>query len=138
MKISAKGTILKFGLTATPLTSVTALQSIGFDQGNRDQIDVTTHDSATAMEHVDSGLRETPTIDGTIIYQPEDATHESIRAAHAAGTLIYATVILPDAGAAQWACSGHVTSFVIPARGPKDPLIANFSIKAKVVETFTA
>lgn len=136
-KISAKGTKLKIALTATPTTELTELQSIGLDQGERDQIDMTSHSSTVTEEFTDSGLRKTVGISGVIFYDPADTIHELLRAAHAAGTLVYATLVLPDAGNAQWACSGYVTAFSIPDRGPKDPLIANFAIKAKTAETFT-
>lgn len=136
-KISAKGMIVKHGTSATPTDVLANVRSVGFNQGARDQIDVTTHDSSVTMEHVDSGLRETPEIELTIIYDPANVGHEAIRAAHAAGTLYYLTVVLPDAGAAQWAASGHVTQFSIPSRGPKDALEANITFKAKVAETFT-
>lgn len=137
-KISAKGIILKFGVTATPTDVVPGLRSIGINQGAREQIDVTTHDSTTTKEHVDSGLRETPDIEGVIVYDPANTVHEAIRAAHSAGTLCYATLVLPDAGAASWAASGHVTGFSIPSRAPGDPLEANFSFKANAADTFAA
>jgi hypothetical protein len=136
-KISAKGMILKFGATASPTTAVPFIDALGIDPGDRDHIDVTSHDSTTTMEHVDSGLRETPLITGSIFYDPTNAVHESIRAAHAAGTPIYATVVAPDTGAAAWACYGTVEQFKIPDRKPKDPLVANFAIKAMSADTFT-
>jgi predicted secreted protein len=138
IKISAKGMILKIATTATPTTSLLGLRTIGFNQGAREQIDVTTHDSTVTKEHVDSGLRDTPEIGLTLIYDPADTIHELVRAAHAAGTLVYFTIVLPDTGAAAWACSGHVTQFEIPNRGVGDPLEANITLKAKVAETFTA
>jgi len=136
-KISAKGAIIKHATTATPTVDLTQVRSISFNQGDREQIDTTTHDSTTTKEHVDSKLRETPTLEVTIIYDPAVAGHEAIRAAHAAGTLYYITLVLPDAGAAQWAMSGYITSFNIPAMTTNAALEATFSFKANVAETFT-
>ena len=114
-KMSAKGAIIKHATTATPTVELTQVRSISFNQGDREQIDTTTHDSTTTKEHVDSKLRETPTLEMTLVYDPANVGHEAVRAAHAAGTLYYITLVLPDAGAAQWAMSGYVTAFNLPS-----------------------
>jgi predicted secreted protein len=138
IKISAKGTVLKVAITATPTTAVPGLQTIGLDLGDRDQIDVTTHDSTGTEEFVDSGLRKTPSIEGSLVYDPADTTQEILRAAHAAGTLVYFTLILPDAGNATWVMSGYVTRFKLPNLAVKAGLIADFALMAKVADSFTA
>lgn len=136
VKISGKGLTVKHGATAAPTTSLTGLESLGFNPGDVELIEVTTHES-TQREYVDSGLRDTPEITGVIVYDPTDAGHEALRAAHAARTLYYLTVVLPDSGAAQWACSGYFTKFEIPSTSAKDALKANFTFKVKSAETFT-
>lgn len=136
VKISGKGITVKHGATASPTTALTGLESLGLNQGDVELLEVTTHES-TQREYVDSGLRDTPEISGVIVYDPTDAGHEAIRAAHAARTLYYVTIVLPDSGTAQWACSGYFTKFEIPSVGVRDALKANFTFKVKTAETFT-
>lgn len=136
VKISGKGIKLKHGSTATPTTDLGGLDSVGFNPGDVELIETTTHES-TQREYVDSGLRDTPEITAVILYDPTDTGHEAIRAAHAARTLYFVTLVLPDAGTAQWACSGYFTKFEIPSTGPREALKVNFTFKVKTAETFT-
>lgn len=136
-KLSAKGMIIKHGTSATPTDALAQVKTIGFKQGDRELLDVTTHDSATTKDYIDSGLRDTPEISLQITYDPANAGHEAVRAAEAAGTTYYLTLVLPDAGAAQWALTGKVLSFDIPDRSPGDPLEATIRYKATSVDTFT-
>lgn len=136
VKISGKGIKLKHGTSATPTTELGGIESVAFNPGDVELIEVTTHES-TQREYVDSGLRDTPEISGVILYDPTDTGHESLRAAHAARTLYYLTIILPDGGTAQWACSGYFTKFEIPSTGVREALKVNFTFKVKTAETFT-
>lgn len=137
-KISAKGSVIKHGATATPTDTLAAVRSISFNQGDREQIDTTTHDSETTKEYVDSKLRETPSLEFTLVYDPANTGHEAIRAAHAAGTLYYLTLVLPDAGSAQWAMSGYITGFSLPSLATNAALEATVFFKALAAESFTA
>lgn len=137
-KISAKGIIVKYGTSANPTNVLANVKTIGFNQGAREMIDVTTHDSTTSKQYVDGGLRETAEIELSLVYDPADTGAEALRGYHAAGTLCYIVVVLPDTGAAQWEAAGHITQFNIPARGVNDALEANITFKAKSVDTFTA
>jgi hypothetical protein len=136
VKISAKGLNIKHGTTASPSTLLTGVESVGINLGDVELIEVTTHDS-TQREYVDSGLRDTPEIPIVLTYDPTDAGHEAIRAAHAARTLYYLTLTSPDTGAAAWACSGYFTRAEIPASGVRDALKLNLTYKVKSAETFT-
>lgn len=136
-KYSAKGCQVKHGTSANPTDVLAQVESVGFTQGDRELLDVTTHDSSTTKQYVDSGLRETSEVSINLLYDPADAGHEALRAAEANGTVYYITVILPDAGAAQWAAVGYVTGFNVPDRSPGDPLTATVTFKARSAETFT-
>lgn len=144
-KYAAKGVIIKFGTAATPTAVVSGIESVGINLGERGLVETTTHDSTTTRDYEDSKLRDTEEITATIVYDPADAVHEALRAAHATGAAgnsgnpYYLTLVLPDAGAAQWAASGFVTRFEVPNLGAaNDPLRASFTFKAKSVSTFTA
>jgi hypothetical protein len=138
-KIAAKGAIVKTGSSATPTTNLAQVRSVSVTVGEREMINVTTHDSTTTKEYIPALLRDTNQVEIEIAYDPANATHEDVRAAHAAGTKWYFTVVLPDAGAAQFAMSGYITAFSI---SPLDPetgaLMATISYRADTADTFTA
>lgn len=136
VKISAKGLTIKHGTSAAPSTSLTGVDSVGINLGDVELLEVTTHES-TQREYVDSGLRDTPEIPLTLIYDPTDTGHEAIRAAHAARTLYYLTFVSPDSGTAQWACSGYFTRAEIPKSGVREALKLELNFKVKSAETFT-
>ncbi len=139
IKISAKGSTIKHGSSAAPTAVLDGVESIGLNQGDRVLLDFTSHQSASTFEWKDSGLRDTSEFDVSGFYDPDDTTGwEAIRAAHAAGTLYYHTLVWPSAGLPAWAASGYITRFNVPPAGAKDPLRANYSFKAITAETFTA
>lgn len=137
-KIVAKGAIVKFGLTATPTTTFPQLKIVALEGGEREMLDATTHDSASTFEYIAAALRDTRGLPMEFLYDPANATHEQMRAAQEAGTLVYCTLILPDAGAAQWAMSGYLTRFNVGNLEPKSGLLeASAAFKAIGAETFT-
>lgn len=136
-KISAKGTVIKHGSTASPTDVLEGVRSVSLNQGAREMLDATTHDSTTTKEYVDSGLRETPELEVEITLDPTNTGHNAIRGAHAAGTLYYITLVLPDSGVAQWALTGYVTDFRVPNLATNAVLSATFTFKARSVDTFT-
>lgn len=136
-KFKAKGVVIKAALTAAPTTVLAQMAEIAFDIGQRSLLDVTTHDSVTTKEYIDSGLRDTAELEVSSVYDPADAIHELIRAAAAAGTLVYMTLILPDTGNAQWAMSGFVTQFTVPNLGTNVDMKMNFKFKAAGPDTYT-
>lgn len=137
-KFKAKGVIVKAALTATPTTVVSQMADVSFDLGSRTLIDTTTHDSSVTKDYIDGGLRDTASLDISCLYDPADAVHEIIRAAHAAGTLVYVTLVLPDTGAATFVTSGFIQDFSVPGIGTSAELKMNFKFKAAGAETFTA
>jgi predicted secreted protein len=136
-KVKAKGTTIKYGATASPTTTIPALADIELTLGDREVIDATTHDSTGGKEYLDSGLRETPTLSARVKLDPADTAHEFIRASHSSGATVYITVVLPDAGSAQFAMSGVIQGYNVsaPVNGTLD---CSFTFKALTVEAFTA
>jgi len=137
-KTKAKGVTVKYGTAASPTDVLAQMAEVSFDQGARSPIDVTTHDSTTTKEYIDPGLRETASCEITVEYDPANAGHEAFRAAQSAGTLFYVTLVLPDAGAAQFAMSGYVTDCSLPTMTPSGSLKCTYSFKAASADTFTA
>lgn len=137
-KIAALGAIVKYGASASPTTELAQVKSVSFEQGSREQIDMTTHDNTVTKEYKDAKLRDTASVEITILYDPANSGHEAIRAAHAAGTLYYITLVLPDTGAAQFAMSGYFTDFSISPLVTNGAIEATIRYKANAADTFTA
>jgi len=137
-KYSAKGVIVKYAATATPTTEITQKAEVSFEDGDRTLIDTTTHETTTARSYSDSGLRDTFAVGLRLLLDPADTIHELIRSHHNAGTIGYLTLVLPDAGAAQWAGSGIWTSFNIEGMTADGMLAARGRFKFTSVESFTA
>lgn len=137
-RIASKGAIAKYAATATPTNVIAGTRSVAITIGDRPMIDATCHDDSDTKNYIPAPLRDTVSVDITIAHDPADTGHEAIRAAHAAGTLHYLTIVLPDAGAAEWALSGYWTSFGVPALNPDTGLMeCSLKFKAAGAETFT-
>lgn len=137
VKIAAKGSLLKSGASATPTVTLGSVRSIGFNPGARKLIDSTTHDNSGTMSYVDSGLKDTADLKATVLMDPADTAHEAIRAAQAAGTPWYFTLVLPDTGAAQWALLGIILELTIPTLNVDGLLEMEITYKATAGETYT-
>lgn len=137
-RIATKGAQIKHGASATPTTVLAGVRSIAVTGGERGMIDATCHDSSTTREYIKAPLRDTFGLNVTLAHDPADTGHEAIRAAYAAGTLYYLTLILPDAGAAQWELSGTITNFTPAQLSPEDNVLeCTFTFKAHGADTFT-
>lgn len=136
-KIPSFGVILKAAATATPTVSIPGLKDVSFGGGERAMIDSTTQDNTATKTYVPHPLRDVRSLEFNIAYDPADTVHERMRAAHAAKTLEYITVILPDAGAAAWAMSGYYTKFGLPSIGLDGLLESAIAFQAVSAETFT-
>ena len=136
-RIATKGVVIKHAATATPTVTLAGVRSVQVNGGERGVIESTCHDSTT-REYISAPLADTFGLTITVAHDPADAGHEAIRAAQAAGTLYYFTLILPDAGTAQWAFSGYLTGFTPASLSPADGLMeCSFTYKANAVATFT-
>ena len=137
-RIATKGSIIKHGASTTPTTVLAGVLAITPGFGERAMIKATAHDDTVTDKYIPRPLRETDTLAIEIAYDPADTGHEAIRAAYAANTTYYFTLVLPDAGAAEWAWVGNLTNFAVGALDPDTGLLkATISYKATGVATFT-
>lgn len=138
-KFKTKGFTLLVGTPNPPTTALTQLGDGTLDLGERDaMINVTTHDtSAGTHEQLDPGFKACPSWSGEYLYDPADAVHEVVRAAHAAGTTLYFKGTLPDTGAAVFLfpCRVKSLSIGLPVMGK---LSASVTFEGLSAETFTA
>lgn len=136
-KTAAFGVQIKAGSSATPTNVVGGVKDVAFNGGDREMIPTTTHDSTVVKSYIPHPLRDVRSLTVTLAYDPADTNHERMRAAHAAGTLEYQTLILPDVGAAQWALSGYITKFTLPTLGTDGELECAYEFMCTAAETFT-
>lgn len=137
-KIKAKGVILKYGDAATPTTTIPQHAEVSYENGQFDRIDTTTHDTSGSTKTYVTSLKEPSSVDARIMLDPADTAHAWIIAAADSGDVKYLTLVLPDAGAAQWALSGHVTNLSIGPLTPTGMVEASFTFASNAAHTFTA
>jgi len=137
-KYKTKGLIAKIAVTVTPTTPIVQLGDSSFELGERDGlINATTHDTTTGTHaFLDTGFKSPASFSGEILYDPADAIHEILRAAHAAGTTLYLVVVLPDSGSAEFAfpCRCRNLSMPLPVTGK---LVINVDLEGLEGTTFT-
>jgi hypothetical protein len=136
-KIKAKGVVLKYGDTASPTTTITQTAEVTFDNGNWDRAETTTHDSSGGTKTYVTTLKEPSSVDVRVLLDPADTAHGWLIAAADSGAEKYLTMILPDAGAAQWAMIGHVTTLKTGALTPGGLIEASFTFASDQAHTFT-
>jgi hypothetical protein len=137
-RIATKGAIVKHGSSVTPTTTLSGVRRVELSDGSRGMINATCHDSTSTKEYIPEQLRDTLGLNIVIAHDPADAGHEAIRAAYAAITKYYFTLVMPDAGAAQYALAGYITNFLPGSFDPESGLMeATISFKADSVETYT-
>jgi len=137
-RIATKGAVVKHGSSATPTTTLAGVRRVELLEGSRGMINATCHDSATTKEYIPEPLRDTLGLNIVLAHDPADTGHEAIRAAYAAKTKYYFTLIMPDAGVAQYELGGYITSFLPAEFNPESGLMeATVTFKADGVETYT-
>jgi hypothetical protein len=138
MKYTAKGCIFKMGTADTlPATTVTQNGNVSFNPGEREMTKVTTNDSAGGVDEYLPNFLDSADMSQEIIYDPANANHEALRAAHAAGTKISFGVILPDVGNAIYWATGFITGMPL-ALDMSSPISISFAFKATGPYTFAA
>ena len=137
-KTPTKGVIVKTGNSATPTTNLANVKTVRAKPGRREMIKSTTHDDTNVDSYVPRPVRDSSDLEIVALWDPANQTHEDVRAAHAAGTKWYFTVIFPDAGAAQYALEGYITDFEPGDFDTESGLMeVTIRFKATAVETFT-
>lgn len=136
-KFKAKGLIFKFGATNPPTATVANCGDSTLDFGEREAaIDVTTHDTAgPEVEKLDNGFKDPFSFQGELLWDPDDTTHEAIRAAQASGAAHYAQFVMPNTGTAALSGICRVKSFSVPTP-VKGKLAAQIMIEGMGANTF--
>lgn len=137
--IAAHGVVVKHGATATPTDVLAQVEEVKVTPGTRELIRTTVQATTGTHAYIKSPLRDTTELEITIKFDPTDTGHDAVYDAYAAGTLYYFTVVLPDAGNAEWTASGTITKFELqpmPSDGTTD-LKATITFKAHGAETYT-
>lgn len=137
-KVKSKGTILKYGDAATPITTMSQHAEVSFDNGQWDRIETTTHDTSGSTKTYVTTMKEPSSVDVRILLDPALTEHAWVIAAADSGNEKYLTLVLPDAGAAQWALVGHITNLSIGALTPTGLVEASFTFNSNASHTFTA
>ena len=137
-KVKAKGVILKYGDSASPSATIPQHASVSYDNGQWDRANSTTHDTTGSTKTYVTTLKEPSSVDVRILLDPADVAHAWLIAAADSGAEKYLTIVLPDAGAAQWALVGHVTNLSIGELTPEGLIEASFTFSSNAVHTFTA
>lgn len=135
-KIKAKGVILKYGDTVTPTTVIPQHAEVTFDNGSWDRAETTTHDTSGSTKTYSPTLKEPSSVDVRILLDPADTAHAWLIGAADSGADKYLTLVLPDAGAAQWALLGNVTSLKTGALTPGGLIEASFTFSSSAAHTF--
>lgn len=131
------GTIVKHGTSVSPTDVLANVKSIKIDAGEYGEIDVTTLDSATVEDWLLTPLRKCDGLRIVIEWDPALAGHEAIRAAYAAKTTYYFTVVFNEAGAAQYAFVGKLLAFTPEEIDAGSSLRATIVFKANAASTYT-
>lgn len=137
-KIKAKGVILKYGDSSSPSTTIPQHASVSYDGGGWDRANTTTHDTSGSTKTYAPTLKEPSSVDVRIMLDPADTAHAWLISAHASGDTKYLTLVLPDAGSAQWALTGNVTNLSVGDLTPEGMVEASFTFASNVADTFTA
>lgn len=137
-KFKAKGVVLKYGDTASPSTTIPQLAEVSYDNGQWDRAENTTHDTSGSTKTYVTTLKEPSSVDVRILLDPADTAHAWLIASGDSGAEKFLTLVLPDAGSAQWAMTGNVTNLSIGALTPGGLVEASFTFASTVAHTFTA
>lgn len=117
-KIAAKGVVFEHGGAASGAASwstIDAHRLDGIPGDTADEIDVTTHDSASGRKEFLNGLVDSEDLSCELIYDAADAVHEALRVA-AGGVAQHFRITLPTVASNNThTFTANVKSFVIGA-----------------------
>lgn len=137
-KYKAKGVVVKYGDSASPSTTIPQLAEVSFDSGQWDRVETTTHDTSGNTKTYTPTMKEPASVDIRVMLDPADTAHAWLIAASSSGVDKYVTLVLPDAGNAEFALTGNVTGLALGSLTPSGLLEASFTFSANQVHTFTA
>lgn len=130
-KYAAFGSILKRGATA-----VAQVRSISGGSLSLDTVDVTTHDSAGGWREFVATLIDAGEVSVEIVFDPDNATHTSLRTDLVARTATTYSITFTDTTPAVWTFSAFVTAFE-PSAAVDGELSATVTLKITGAVTVT-
>lgn len=134
--ISAFGTQLKRNMGGSPVTytAVANVTSVGGPSLEAEQIDVTSHDSASGFEEFVAGIKRGGEVEIEGNFDPGNATHESLLDDFDSGDVEEYQLIFPTSPTVTWTFDAVVTAFAPEA--PYDDKLA-FSATLKLTGPVT-
>lgn len=127
-KRAATGTLIKVNTTEAP-TAYTTIPGVGdfnVPLGERDDIDVTSHDSPNATEESVTGIARLPAFNTPMLWDSANAQQAQLAAAHAANTPVGLQILLVDSSTLTGSAYVKNIEFQNPVNGKFD---ANVSFK---------
>lgn len=136
-KRSAKGTLLQYESSTSPstFTTVPGVQDFTVPLGEKDEIDVTTHDSPGGYEETVLGIGRLPTFNVPVMWDGANTTHKAILAAHDADTALNLKITCVDLQVISGLAFVKTVSLNAPVNGKYD---AGLSLKWAAKPTVTA
>lgn len=132
-KVAAYGTQLK-----RAGTTLVALQSLSGPNLQAETIDVTTHDSASAVREFVAGLIDAGEISGVMVYDPNVASQQQYWTDLLARTTQAYTIVFPHTGGIETvAFNAMVTGFGPIEAQPDGAVTAPFTLKVSGVPTWS-
>lgn len=132
-KVAAYGTSLR--RAGTPVVAVSSLSGPNLQAGT---IDVTTHDSASAVREFVAGLIDPGEISGELVYDPNAATNQAFWTDLLARSTQAYTMVFPHTGGVETvAFNGQVVGFGPIQAQPDGAVTAPFTIKVTGVPTWS-
>lgn len=123
-KYAAKGTTIS--IDAVTIANV---RSVGeATGGDRERIDVTTHDTVGVNREYVLGFKGEESFSFTIAWDPAHASHDSLVALLTAGTSEAVVITYPTTPAATASFNGRVTAMSLPAADIDGALIRTVTI----------
>jgi predicted secreted protein len=131
-KIAAYGTALKKGAT-----TVAAVSSLSGPNLQAETIDVTTHDSPSAIREFVSGLIDGGEITGSLVFDPNVATHIGLWNDLVARTSASYSIVYPHTGGVETVTfTAFVTGFGPVEAQPDGAVTAPFTLKVAGAPTW--
>lgn len=115
-KYKTKGAQLLLDTVNPPVTQVGQLGDSSLELGDREAlVDATTHDNTTGVtDMIDNGFKAPCKLTGTLIYDPADTVHESIRASQQSGAQLWAKLILANATSSSFLFQCRILKCTLP------------------------
>lgn len=112
-KVKSKGTLLKLHDGSATYTTIGQVRNISGPSETRETINVSDHDTATAMEYVAAALYDAGEVTFELHFDPAHATHDNstgLRNLIRNGTQRNYQIVFPDSGSTTFTFAAFVTA----------------------------